>query len=113
MVAKGIFLSKANLPINMESASIRNRTRGDSKVYMRSVILLFGVIVTSKAYAYVGPGLGLGAIGALLGIVLAVVLAVVGVIWYPMKRVLKKGKQPRDTGKSKPTTANQEDTAKP
>ena len=41
------------------------------------------------AQAYVGPGLGLGAIGAFFGILFAIFLAVVGIFWYPLKRLVK------------------------
>ena len=34
----------------------------------------------------------MGVIGALLGGVLAILLAVAGVVWYPVKRLLKKMK---------------------
>ena len=44
------------------------------------------------ADAYVGPGLGVGAIAAFFGAVLAVLLAIVGVVWYPLKRLLKRRK---------------------
>ncbi len=40
--------------------------------------------------AYVGPGAGLSAIGALLAIVLAVVVAVLGFVWYPIKRLMRR-----------------------
>ena len=49
----------------------------------------------SEAHAYVGPGLGLGAIGVLVGILLSVALAVVGLFWYPIKRVLRRLKAKR------------------
>ena len=44
------------------------------------------------ALAYVGPGLGMGAVAAFFGAVLAVLLAIVGVVWYPIKRLLSKRK---------------------
>ena len=53
------------------------------------VILL---LASSVAQAYVGPGLGLGVLGAILGGILAVLLAIFGVFWYPIKRLLKKNK---------------------
>jgi O-antigen/teichoic acid export membrane protein len=56
------------------------------------LILLISVFLIDNAYAYVGPGLGLGAIGAFVGVVVAVLLAIVGVIWYPLKRMLRKFK---------------------
>jgi hypothetical protein len=45
-----------------------------------------------SALAYVGPGLGMGAIAAFFGALLAVLLAIVGVVWYPIKRLLGKRK---------------------
>lgn len=63
---------------------------------MRTVIVLLLLLTSNIAYAYVGPGLGLGVIGAIFGAILAVLLAVVGVIWYPVKRLLKKKGQSTD-----------------
>lgn len=47
------------------------------------------LLSAASAEAYVGPGMGLGVIGALLGLLTAVFLAVVGVVWYPLKRMLR------------------------
>ena len=55
---------------------------------LMALVLLF--VLCGNALAYVGPGVGLGVIGAFLGTVLAVLLAIVGVIWYPMKRLISK-----------------------
>lgn len=51
------------------------------------------VMVSTVAQAYVGPGLGLGAIGMLLAVVFSAILAVVGIIWYPLKRLLRSRKK--------------------
>jgi hypothetical protein len=51
----------------------------------------FSLWVT-PAFAYVGPGVGLSAIGAFLALILGVILAFFGFIWYPVKRLLRKGK---------------------
>lgn len=48
------------------------------------------LLCPSTAWAYIGPGLGLGAIGAILGTIVAVFLAVIGLFWYPIKSYLKK-----------------------
>ena len=45
-----------------------------------------------QAFAYIGPGLGLGFIGVLIGVAAAIVLTLFGIIWYPLKRLL--GKKP-------------------
>lgn len=49
-------------------------------------------LTASPALAYVGPGLGLATIGAILGGLAAVVLAIVGVFWYPIRSMMKKRK---------------------
>jgi len=54
------------------------------------VLLLLGVFVVVPAYAYIGPGAGVGAIGTLLAIVASLILMVVGFVWYPLKRILRK-----------------------
>jgi hypothetical protein len=57
---------------------------------MRFRVLVSLLFFTAAAHAYVGPGLGLGVIGAILGALLAVILSIAGVVWYPVKRLLKK-----------------------
>ena len=49
--------------------------------------LIFAIAVSSTgtAQAYVGPGLGLGAVGAVLGVALSVILALFAIFWYPLK----------------------------
>lgn len=51
------------------------------------------VMVATSAQAYVGPGLGLGAIGVVLAVIFSGFLAVVGIIWYPIKRLLRGRKK--------------------
>lgn len=55
--------------------------------------LLLVIFVQQPAMAYVGPGTGIAALGALLAIIVGVVAALFGFLWYPMKRLLKKRKQ--------------------
>jgi len=47
---------------------------------------------STPALAYVGPGLGLTAIGSALALVAAALLAIVGFVWYPLKRLIGRGK---------------------
>ena len=63
--------------------------------------LIFAIAVSSTgtAQAYVGPGLGLGAVGAVLGVALSVILALFAIFWYPLKRLLKKKAPPRKAEK--------------
>jgi len=56
-------------------------------------VLLLVVFVQQPAMAYVGPGTGIAALGALLAIIVGVIAALFGFLWYPMKRLIKKRKQ--------------------
>jgi hypothetical protein len=46
----------------------------------------------TPAFAYLGPGAGLAAIGAFLALILGVIVAFFGFLWYPVKRVLRRRK---------------------
>jgi flagellar motor component MotA len=56
-----------------------------------TILLLF--LLTEKSYAYLGPGLGLAIIAATLGVILALLAALFGLIWFPLKKFLKKRKK--------------------
>ena len=72
-----------------------------SELIINPVSLAFVLTLDpTSAYAYVGPGLGMGALGALLGFIVAVFLAIVGVVWYPFKRLLKKRRASKARDKS-------------
>jgi hypothetical protein len=45
--------------------------------------------VPAIAQAYSGPGVGLGAIGVVLGILGSVFLMTVSLVWYPVKRLIR------------------------
>lgn len=47
-------------------------------------------LTPGEARAYLGPGLGMGAIGVALGVVGSILLGIVSVIWYPVKRLLRR-----------------------
>ena len=53
-------------------------------------VLLLVIFVQQPAMAYVGPGTGIAALGALLAIIVGVIAALFGFLWYPMKRFMKK-----------------------
>lgn len=60
---------------------------------MRPVfVFLLTLAFISSAHAYTGPGLGLGIIGTVLGVVFSLLLAILAIFWYPLKRALKIGK---------------------
>lgn len=66
---------------------------------MKSLVLiaLTLLLFAGNAQAYVGPGLGVGVIGAIVGVLLTIVMAIVGIFWYPIKRMFKKGGEEEET----------------
>lgn len=59
-------------------------------------------ITPIQAYAYIGPGMGLGAAATVLGLFVAFILLLVGLIWLPIRRMLRQRKQ-KQQSKSNPT----------
>ena len=57
-----------------------------------ALLVLAVLTLPTIAFAYVGPGAGLSAIGTVLALIGAVLLGIVGFVWYPIKRLLR-GKQ--------------------
>ena len=68
-----------------------------SSLAIRVLVLIVLTLTTTTANAYVGPGLGLGLIGVLFGGIAVILLAVGGIVWYPVKRLLKKSRASRNS----------------
>ena len=64
---------------------------------MYKLIILLTITISSQistsAYAYIGPGMGGGAIAATIGIIIAIFATLLGVLYYPIKRFFKNRKQ--------------------
>lgn len=72
------------------------------------VVLSVGVVLVAlpqAAFAYVGPGVGLTAIGTFLAFVAVIFLGIVGFLWYPIRRLL------RGRSAKAPARASAEETA--
>lgn len=54
-----------------------------------------GSVAPGLAWAYMGPGAGLAAIGSLLVVAAAFLLMIVGFVWYPLQRLLRALKKRR------------------
>jgi hypothetical protein len=59
---------------------------------MRQHTLLLLLAIALPAHAYIGPGAGAGAVAVVLGILSSIVLGLIGIVWYPIKRLIKKRK---------------------
>lgn len=75
------------------------------KVLIRILLAAWLTPLPQLAHAYIGPGAGLSAIGTLVALVGAVLLAIVGFVWYPLKRLLRKNNKAGNTGEDTDNSA--------
>ena len=57
-------------------------------------------------FGYIGPGMGGGVIAAIFGIIAAFFLGLWGILYYPIKRALKKKKKKNKLSKNKNNSNN-------
>lgn len=62
------------------------------------MFLLASLLFPAPAWAYIGPGLGAGAIAAALAVLGSILLGMFSVIYYPIKRLMKKLRNGRRVG---------------
>jgi hypothetical protein len=66
----------------------------NTRVFTPRITAIFaGLVFSTPALAYIGPGAGLSAIGSVLALLGAVLLMILGFVWYPVKRILARRKQ--------------------
>ena len=68
------------------------------KPLLLPVLMIVGLI--RVAFAYIGPGTGLSAIGAFLAVIASVAVSIFGFFWYPIKRLLGKNKKNKNLNQS-------------
>ena len=58
----------------------------------KSILFICLFLISPFSYAYIGPGMGGGAIAAIIGFFAAILLGLWGILYYPIKRALKNRK---------------------
>ena len=66
------------------------------KTIFKNFLSLLLLAISPYTYAYLGPGIGGGALAATLGIIIALFAAIFGLIWFPLKRFFKKRKENKE-----------------
>lgn len=63
---------------------------------MRSTIILLLTallaLAAGPAHAYIGPGAGISVLGSLLGILATIVVAIGAILFWPVRKLLKRRK---------------------
>ena len=57
---------------------------------LRWAAAALALAAAGPAHAYLGPGVGLGAIGVALGVVGSILLGLFSLLWYPLKRLVRR-----------------------
>tara|TARA_Y100000389_G_scaffold53713_1_gene49562 strand:- start:1293 stop:1511 length:219 start_codon:yes stop_codon:yes gene_type:complete len=65
------------------------------------LLILCCFFYSNDVYAYLGPGIGGGVIAATIGVVIATLAALIGLVWFPIKRLLKKRKGKKEQQQNK------------
>lgn len=60
---------------------------------MRIVGFALALGASAPAYGYMGPGAGLALMGSLFALFAAVGIGAIGLVWYPLKRLLRLGRE--------------------
>ena len=61
---------------------------------LKPISCVIAITIPGLLHAYVGPGVGLSALGSVVAFIGAVFLLIVGFLWYPIKRLLKRKSTP-------------------
>lgn len=62
-------------------------------------ILIFIAFPDNPSYSYLGPGVGGGILAATLGIIIAIFAFLIGIIWFPIKKILKRKEKKKEDKK--------------
>ena len=58
----------------------------------KSILFISLFLISLPSYAYIGPGMGGGVIASIVGFFAAILLGLWGILYYPIKRALKRRK---------------------
>ena len=64
---------------------------------LRIIVLLLLTLSASPAAAYIGPGAGISVLGSLLGILATIFVAIGVILFWPIKKLMKRRKVKKET----------------
>jgi len=60
---------------------------------LKTLAILLLLAISPAAVAYIGPGAGISVLGSLLGILGTIVVAIGAILFWPVRKFLKRKKQ--------------------
>lgn len=73
---------------------------------MRLILAVLLLLLASTAHAYIGPGAGIPVLGSLIGIVITIVIAIAAILFWPIRKMLKRGKNKAKAQENQSTEAD-------
>jgi membrane protein implicated in regulation of membrane protease activity len=64
-------------------------------------LLLFLLLLALPAFAYIGPGAGIPFIGSFIGFIVTIFLVISAILFWPIRKLLKKKKANKQDNDSK------------
>lgn len=59
---------------------------------LKLLVILIFLVTSTTAVAYIGPGAGISVLGSLLGILGTIVVAIGAILFWPIRKMLKRRK---------------------
>jgi len=66
-------------------------------ILVKNLLFLLLLLIPISAQAYIGPGMGAGALAVIFGILGAIILGLFAILWYPLKRLFSKNRKKQMT----------------
>jgi len=63
---------------------------------LRTTALLFLALIASPVAAYVGPGAGISVLGSLLGILATIFVAIGAILFWPIRKLMRRRKAKKE-----------------
>jgi hypothetical protein len=73
---------------------------------LKIITIVLLSLATSPLHAYIGPGAGISVLGSLLGILATILVAIGAIIFWPVRKLMKRRKaaaQPAESSAADPT----------
>jgi uncharacterized RDD family membrane protein YckC len=73
-----------------------------------AVVPAVALLMPTAAAAYGGPGTIVSGIGAFLAVLVAIVASIFGFFWYPLKKLLRKGRSSGAASSEQPASTSEQ-----